>query len=109
MNTDTLFHRFGSVVKGVIKGFDRIVFKGHIRPILYTAGIQAFLRSQGVLNKNYKEWVMKQSQGIIQAANEYSKIQKIHVGLKLNIFHHVTTEKNLLLMNRNRNWVSKMV
>jgi hypothetical protein len=25
---DTLFHKFGSVVKGVIKGFDRIVFKG---------------------------------------------------------------------------------
>ncbi len=23
---DTLFHRFGSVVKGVITGFDRIVF-----------------------------------------------------------------------------------
>jgi hypothetical protein len=73
MNTDTLLHRFGSVVKGVIKGFDRMVFKGHIRPILFAAGMQAFLSSQGVLNKNYKDRVMKQSQGIIQTANEYSK------------------------------------
>ena len=41
---DTLFHRFGGLVNGVIKGFDRIVFKGHIRPIMFAAGMQLFLK-----------------------------------------------------------------
>jgi len=72
---DTLFHRFGGIVNGVIKGFDRIVFKGQIRPILYAAGMQLFLKTQGILNKDYKDWVMAQSKGIIQSASEYSRNQ----------------------------------
>jgi len=59
--------------KGYIKGFDRIVFKGSLRPIAYAIGMQAFLKSQGVLNKNYKEWVTAQSTKIIEAAHEYSQ------------------------------------
>lgn len=70
---DTLLHRFGGVVNGMIKGFDRIVFKGQIRPILYAAGMQLFLKTQGILNKDYKDWVMTQSKGIIESANEYSR------------------------------------
>jgi hypothetical protein len=53
---DTLFHRFQDKIKGVLEGFDRIVFKGTLRPLCFALGMQAFLRNQGVLNKNYKEW-----------------------------------------------------
>ena len=70
---DTLLHRFGSLVKGVITGFDRIVFKGQIRPLLYAAGMQAFLGTHGVLNKNYKDWVTEQSKQIVEYANQYSR------------------------------------
>jgi len=70
---DTLLHMFGTKIKGYIKGFDRIVFKGSLRPIAYAIGMQAFLRSQGVLNKNYKEWVTTQSVAIVEAANQYSR------------------------------------
>ncbi len=70
---DTLLHRFGSLVKGVITGFDRIVFKGQIRPLLYAAGMQAFLSTHGVLNKNYKNWVTERSKQIVEYANQYSR------------------------------------
>lgn len=70
---DTLFHKFAGIVNGVIKGFDRIVFKGHIRPILFAAGMQILLRTQGVLNKDYKDWVTTQSKRIIESATEYSR------------------------------------
>ena len=70
---DTVLHKFGAFIKGSIKGFDRIVFKGILRPISYAAGMQAFLRSRKVLNKNYKEWVMSQSTAIVEAANKYSR------------------------------------
>ena len=75
---DTLFHRFGDVVKGVIEGFDRIVFKGMLRPIAFTEGMQTFLSSQGVLNKNYKDWATNQSAAIINAAEEYTGNQCGH-------------------------------
>jgi hypothetical protein len=32
---DSLLQKFGSNVKGVIEGFDRIVFKGMLKPLLY--------------------------------------------------------------------------
>ena len=48
--------------------------------------MQSFLMAQGVLNKNYKEWVTKQSSLIIENANEYS--QKLVVKI-LYIFHRV--------------------
>jgi hypothetical protein len=70
---DTLLHRFGSLVKGVITGFDRIVFKGQIRPILFAIGMQSFLGVHGVLNKDYKEWVTSQSKKIVEYADKYSQ------------------------------------
>jgi len=51
---DTLLNGFKTFINGSIKGFDRIVFKGLISPIVFAAGMQNLLSSQGVLNKNYK-------------------------------------------------------
>jgi hypothetical protein len=69
---DTLFHRFGDKIKGVIEGFDRIVFKGILNPICYSAGLQIFLHSRGILNKDYKEWVQEKTSAIVRDAEEYS-------------------------------------
>lgn len=69
---DTLLHRFSKIIKGTIKGFDRIVFKGSLRPIVYALGMQSFLQSQGVLNKEFKDWAIKHSTAIEEAANNYS-------------------------------------
>ena len=69
---DTLLHRFNNLIKGTIRGFDRIVFKGIIKPIIFSAGMESFLWGRGVLNKNYKDWAMGQSTAIVESANKYS-------------------------------------
>jgi len=70
---DTLLHRFNDKIKGVIEGFDRIVFKGMIRPIMHPAGMASFLMSRGVLNKDFKGYVIEKSQAIMNMAEEISK------------------------------------
>jgi len=70
---DTLLHRFDGKIKGVIEGFDRIVFKGFLLPLCHAAGMQLFLMKQGVLNKDYKGWVQERSAIIISDAEEYTR------------------------------------
>lgn len=50
---DTLLHVLGDKIKGSIEGFDRIVFKGALRPLCFAAGMQMHLMRNGVLNKDY--------------------------------------------------------
>jgi len=49
-----LVARFGKAVKGVLTGFDRIVFKGTILPLAHEDGAMSFLGWRGVLNRDYK-------------------------------------------------------
>ncbi len=42
---DSLLHKFGSIIKGSIEGFDRLVFKGTVKSISFALGMQAFLSS----------------------------------------------------------------
>ena len=66
---DTFLHKFESRIKGCITGFDRIVFKGCLRPLMFAAGAQQFFQARGVLNKHYKPWVMEQSAALVESAN----------------------------------------
>jgi hypothetical protein len=68
-----LIERFSDVVKGSISGFDRIVFKGCILPLMSASEVMKFCGSKGVLNKDYKSWVMAQTKKIVDAAHEYSQ------------------------------------
>jgi len=65
--------RFSSLVKGSITGFDRIVFKGFVLPLMYAKGAMQFCGMRGILNKNYKNWMIEQSASISKAADEYGK------------------------------------
>ena len=49
-----LVARFGKAVKGVLSGFERIVFQGTILPLAHEAGAMSFLGWRGVLNRDYK-------------------------------------------------------
>ena len=51
---DTLLNNFNTLVNGVITGFDRILFKGIIRPIMHAAGMESLLVARGVKNKDFK-------------------------------------------------------
>jgi hypothetical protein len=72
---DTLLNRLGSKVKNVITGFDRIVFKGIVRPIMHAAGMESFLVARKVKNKDFKTYAMAQSQAIVRSAEEISQEQ----------------------------------
>ena len=69
---DTLLHRFNGKIKGVLEGFDRIVFKGILQPLCHVAGMQLFLMKNDVLNKDYKVWVQERSAAIVRDAEEYT-------------------------------------
>ncbi len=65
--------RFSSLVKGTISGFDRIVFKGLVLPLMSPTAVMSFCRSRGVLNKDYKKWMMTQTAGLIESAEQYAR------------------------------------
>ncbi|GHV24111.1 hypothetical protein FACS189465_0650 [Clostridia bacterium] len=96
---DTLLHKLGEKVKGVIEGFDRIVFKGFLKPIAFGAGMQRLLQSHRVLNKDYKTWVMKQSESIIKNAEQYVQA---NCGTKIQYISSSNERKEALAHERQR-------
>ena len=88
---DSLLHRFDGKIKGVIEGFDRIVFKGILRPLCFVGGMQVFLNRNGVLNKNYKEWVQDKSAIIIRDTEGYSRSQT-GLGIQYLASSHIRKE-----------------
>jgi len=67
---DTLLYKHKGEIKGVLEGFDRIVFKGNLRPLSYAAGMQLYLSYHNVLNKDYKEWINVKTAAIISDAEK---------------------------------------
>ena len=70
---DTLLSKFRTVVNRVITGFDRIVFKGMLRPIIFSAGMQCFLQAQNIFNKDFKTYAIAQSKAIVESTEEISQ------------------------------------
>lgn len=64
--------KLGSVVKGTLSGFDRIVFKGFLLPLMHERGVKDFCRSRGILNKDYKSWMLEQTHQIVDTATRYA-------------------------------------
>lgn len=60
--------RFGSTVTGVLSGFDRLVFRGHLIGLIRPEGMQLFLNRAGVLLVNFKDFVTQTSEGVKRAA-----------------------------------------
>lgn len=67
--------KFRGTIKAVLSGFDRIVFKGNILPLVHDEGAVSFLRSKEVLNKNFKRWAIEQSAAITSRAEDYARRQ----------------------------------
>jgi hypothetical protein len=64
--------RFSGLVKGTLSGFDRIVFKGFLLPLMSASGVMSFCRAKSILNKDYKSWMMAQTKMITDHAQQYS-------------------------------------
>ncbi len=75
---DSLIQRFAGLVKGVISGFDRIVLKGSILSLSYAEGVTEFCRRRGILNKDYKSWMMAQSSALVEEVQRYALRESGH-------------------------------
>lgn len=69
----SFLQKFGRIVKDTIEGFDRIVFKGTILPLVKGKGAMSFCKGRKILNKDYKDWMREQSQLIIGDAERYAQ------------------------------------
>jgi len=67
--------RFRDIIKGVLTGFDRMVFKGTMLPLAHAAGAMSFFQARGIRNKDFKSWAMAQTQQVIQSAQDYARKQ----------------------------------
>ena len=59
MNLNLFIQKNQEKVNGVLSGFDRLVFRGTLRSLSYSAGMMNFLYSNEVLLKNYDEYVQE--------------------------------------------------
>jgi hypothetical protein len=68
-----LIKTFGDSIIGVSSGFDRLVFQGMIRPIMYAEGAMSFFQRRRILFKDAKRWVVEQTERLVNAVEEWSK------------------------------------
>ena len=50
---DTFLHKHGANVIGVLNGFDRLVFRGGLRRLVFVEGMKSYLWAAGVLLKDF--------------------------------------------------------
>ena len=50
---EKFIQKYDDKINGVLNGFDRLVFRGSLRFLSYTAGMMSFLYTIGVLLKDF--------------------------------------------------------
>jgi len=65
---DKFISRFADRIMGVLSGFDRLVFRGHLLPLMRDGGMYTFLTYAGVRLLDFKGFVTRTSDAIKQAA-----------------------------------------
>lgn len=68
--------RFSSGIAGVLRGFDRLVFRGSLRQLQHGGGMMGYLWQQRVLLKNFAQHVQQISEGIKMASLRAAHEQK---------------------------------
>jgi len=65
--------KYHKKVTGILSGFDRLVLKGSIRFLSYTAGMMNFLYDMGVLLKDFGEYVQRTTEQLRVASYEVAQ------------------------------------
>ena len=60
--------KFATHIQGVLAGFDRLILRGHLRQIVYSQGLLAYLWDRKVLLKHFGQHVEETSRQIKQAS-----------------------------------------
>jgi len=61
-------HKYGNDVISVLSGFDRLVLRGTLRPIVYAAGMMNYLYAMEVLLKDFQEYVEQITKAVKEAS-----------------------------------------
>lgn len=69
----TFLARFGSEIKGVLSGFDRVRFRGTIRWLASERGLGTYLSTHRILLKDFKGWAMGLTEQIKQATERLAE------------------------------------
>ena len=69
--------KFSGIIKGIMAGFDRIVFKGSLLPLSYADGAMRFIASRGVRNKDFKRWAIEQTAQVVEGAECFAASQGV--------------------------------
>jgi hypothetical protein len=64
-------------IKGIISGFDRILFKGTLRSIAYSSGLEAWLASRKILQKDFAAFALTLTERIIQSSQRLSRLLRL--------------------------------
>jgi hypothetical protein len=54
---DKFIARFRSLITGTLSGFDRLVFRGHLLPLMRDGGMFFFLEAAGIRLLDFKDFV----------------------------------------------------
>ena len=84
--------RYRSLVTGVLSGFDRLVFRGSLLPLVRDGGMFFFLERAGVRLLDFKDFVLSTSERVKQAA--YAEARRL--GRPVRYLESSATDKEKL-------------
>lgn len=64
----SFLNTFAGLVLGILNGFDRLIFRGHLSKLSYRQGMEIFLCANRVLYKDFKKHSKAQTERLIQAS-----------------------------------------
>jgi hypothetical protein len=92
-----LIKSFGDSIIGVTSGFDRIVFQGMIRPLMYPEGAMGFFRRRRIRFVDAKQWVIEQTHRLVSAVDQWSRRE---CGVKTTYLPSSNTRKDSIARER---------
>jgi len=87
-----LFELYSDIADGAIHGWDRIRFRGTIRWLASTRGINTYLQDRGILIKDFKQW----AQGITTRVRSASEEQAKRLGITIRYLNRSGIDKEAL-------------
>jgi len=66
---------FAGLIIGILHGFDRLVFRGHLRQLSTVRGMECHLSANGVLFKEFAAYVQKQTAQVIEGSLTAARAQ----------------------------------
>jgi hypothetical protein len=72
---ETFFEKHAGTLQGVLSGFDRILFRGLLFPLVYPQGFDGFVRGHGVRYEDFTPFVRRVSDHLVDHAKELAESQ----------------------------------